>query len=71
MEVNPTSFSRLPYLQQMASPSEYISIMSQDPKFLDFHDQLPRCFISSKQNVNNPGYTEETNRDANGPVDAG
>jgi hypothetical protein len=55
----------------MASPSEYISIMSQDPKFLDLHDQLPRCFISSKQNVNNPGYTEETNRDANGPVNAG
>lgn len=50
----------------MASPSEYISIMNQDPNFLDSHNQLLRSLHASKQNAGNNSYTEETNGNADG-----
>ena len=51
----------------MASPAEYISIMDQNKEFLHTHNQLLESLLLSKQNAADNSYTEETNRDADGP----
>ena len=51
----------------MASPAEYISIMDQNKEFLHTHNQLLESLLLSKQNAADNSYTEETNRNADGP----